>query len=64
MKLGIIEEGVLKGKKVILEPHEGLKDNEYFVEKGGFLNGAPMFARYCLNKGCEKEIPDNGHTCL
>ncbi len=60
MKLGVIEEGKLKGKKVILEPRNGLKDNEYFVESGVFLNGAPTFSKTCLNKGCETQIPDIG----
>ena len=63
MKLGVIEEGKLKGKKVIIEPRIGLKENEWLVEKGVFMNGAPTFARFCLNKGCEKEIPGHCQTC-
>lgn len=60
IKMGIIEAGGLKGKKIILEPRNGLKRNEYLIEKGIFFNGAPMFAKYCLI--CEIPIPDNG--CL
>lgn len=64
MQFGLIEEGKLKGKKVIVNPHN-LPDNEFFVEKGVFFNGSAQFARYCLNEGCEKEIPDNGcPNCL
>ena len=64
MKLGIIEEGKLKGKRVLLE-RKGLRDNEFYVEKGVFLNGSPQFSKACLNKGCEKFIPDNGcDKCL
>lgn len=55
MKLGEILEGKLKGKKIILEPRNGLKSNEYFVEKGVFIGGIPQFALHCLI--CEKEIP-------
>lgn len=62
MKLGVIEEGKLKGKRIILEPRDGLKDNEYLVENGSFLNGAPTFSKTCLV--CEREIPDNGCNCL
>jgi len=60
MKLGIIEDGKLKGKKIILEPREGLPDNLYLVSKGAFLNGSPQFAMYCLV--CECEVPTGG--CL
>lgn len=57
MQLGIIEEGKLKGKKMIVSPHVGLKENEYWVETGLFFNGAPKFSLHCLVQGCEKEIP-------
>jgi len=63
MILGKIEEGKLKGKKVILEPRSGLKENEYLVEKGLFLNGSPQFSLHCLNKGCECEIPGKCDKC-
>ena len=63
MKLGIIKEGKLKGKKVILKPRTGLPENIFLVEKGTFLNGSPMFAKFCLNKGCEKEVPDICEKC-
>lgn len=55
MKIGLIESGKLKGKKIILEPRTGLRDNEYLVEKGKFINGSEQFALHCLI--CEKEIP-------
>lgn len=55
MKLGEILEGKLKGRKIILEPREGLRQNEYLVEKGVFIGGMPQFALHCLI--CEKEIP-------
>lgn len=55
MKLGVIEDGTLKGKRIILEPRDGLKDNEYLVENGMFFNGSPQFSLYCL--ACEKQIP-------
>ncbi len=58
IKLGIIEDGGLKGKKIILEPRKGLRRNEYLVEQGVFFNGASMFALYCLM--CEAPIPSNG----
>ena len=65
MKLGLIEEGKLQGKKVILEPRVDMKDNEYLVEKGLFFNGSPEFSKACLTKNCEKFIPDNGcDKCL
>lgn len=57
MQLGVIEEGKLKGKKVILKPRTDLEDNLFLVEKGLFFNGAPQFALYCLKKGCEEEVP-------
>lgn len=60
---GKIEEGKLKGRRVILSPREGLSDNLYFTEKGEFLNGSPQFALYCLNKGCEKEVPGKCDKC-
>lgn len=63
MKLGVIEEGKLKGKKIILEPRKGLEENQYLVEKGTFLNGSPQFALHCLTKGCEKEIPGKCDKC-
>lgn len=64
MKLGVINEGKLKGKKVILEPRTGLKDNEYLVEKGPFLNGSPAFTKFCLNTSCQCEIPSHCPKCL
>ena len=63
MILGVIEEGKLKGKKVILSPRKDLPDNLYLVEKGTFLNGSPQFALYCLTKGCEKEVPGKCPKC-
>lgn len=59
MKVGIIEEGLLKGKQIILEPHD-LPQNEYLVEKGTFFNGSPMFQKACLV--CENFISD-AHQC-
>lgn len=62
--LGVIEEGSLKGKKVIFSPRNGLKDNEFLVEQGVFMNGAPVFHKACLTKGCEKFIANRGcDTC-
>lgn len=58
MTLGVIEEGSLQGKRIILEPRTGLKKNEWLIEKAPFLNGSPSFALYCLT--CEKEIPAKG----
>lgn len=58
MILGEIQEGAFKGKRLILEPREGLKMNEYYVEKGIFMNGAPEFSKACLIHGVY--IPDNG----
>lgn len=55
MQLGIIEEGNLKNRKIILEPREGLKRNEWLIEKAVRCN---QFALHCLT--CEKEIPLNG----
>lgn len=60
IKLGVIEDGGLKGRRIILEPRKGLKRNEYLIEQGVFFNGSPMFAKYCLM--CEIPISDNG--CL
>ena len=60
MKLGIIETGRLKGKKIILEPRQGLPDNIYLVENGTFLNGSPQFSHFCLI--CEKQVP-SGSWC-
>lgn len=59
---GQIEEGKLKGKKMIVSPRKDLPDNLYLVEVGTFFNGAPMYALFCLNKGCEKQIP-SGYGC-
>lgn len=61
--LGEIQEGKLKGQKVILSPREGLPSNLYWVEKGIFLNGSPQFALHCLNLGCEKEVPGKCDKC-
>lgn len=58
LTLGIIEEGKLQGKKIILSPREGLKQNEYLVEKGIFMNGSPEFSKACLI--CGEFISDNG----
>jgi len=58
MKLGIIEEGKLKGKKIILTPRKDMEQSEYYVSKGTFLNGSEQFSKACLI--CEKFIPDNG----
>ena len=63
MLLGVIEEGKLKGKKVILEPRVGLENNIFLVEKGTFFNGAPMFSKHCLSVGCEKEVDDECEKC-
>jgi len=63
MILGQIEEGKLKGKKVILQPRKDLPDNLYLVEKGVFIGGMPQFALHCLNKGCEKEVPGKCDKC-
>jgi len=61
MKLGIIEDGNLKGKRIVLEPRDGLEDNLYLIEKGPFLNGSPQFAMFCLV--CEKEVPGKCPIC-
>jgi hypothetical protein len=61
MKLGIIEDGKLKGKKIVLEPREGLENNLYLVSKGTFLNGSEQFALHCLI--CEKEVPGKCTRC-
>ena len=61
---GIIEEGELKGKKVMLSPrNEGTPENLYLVEKGVFYEGSPMFALHCLTKDCEKEVPGVCPVC-
>ena len=57
MKLGVIESGGLKGKRIILEPRNDFKQNEYMVETGR-LEGSFTFSKHCLV--CEKSIPDNG----
>jgi hypothetical protein len=58
MIFGVIKEGPLEGKRIIIEPRKGLKQNEYFVEKGSFLNGTAQFSKACLL--CGKFIPDSG----
>ena len=58
LKLGIIEDGGLKGKQIILEPRTGMKRNEYMVAEGTFIGGTPLFGKYCLV--CEVKIPDTG----
>ncbi len=58
LKFGIIEDGRLKGKQIILEPRTGMKNNEWMIAEGTFAGGAPLFARYCLI--CEVKIPDTG----
>lgn len=55
MKLGLIKETSLEGRKVILEPRNDLPKNIYLVEKGKFFNGSEQFAHYCLV--CEKQVP-------
>jgi hypothetical protein len=60
MKLGVIEEGKLQGKKILLEPRTNLPDNEYLVEKGTFFNGSAMFQKACLI--CEEFI-NSTHQC-
>ena len=61
MTVGIIEDGTLKGRKIILEPRSGMKDNEYLVEEGTFFNGAPLFTRACLI--CEQINISDIHSC-
>lgn len=63
MRLGVIDEGRLKGKKVILDPRNGLKENEWLVEEGVFMNGMPMFHKACLNRGCEEYIGSMCEEC-
>jgi len=59
IKYGIIEEGSLQGRKIILEPrNDSLHQCEYLVEEGLFFNGSPMFALYCLVNECK--IPHTG----
>lgn len=58
MKLGIIEEGVLKDRRIILSPRKGLKDNEYMVENGKMVGDNIMFSKFCLI--CDIAIPDQG----
>ena len=58
MKLGIIQTGKLKNKKIIIEPRQGLPKNIYLVENGIFPNGSPQFSHFCLV--CERQIPSNG----
>lgn len=60
MKLGVILEGELKDKKIVLEPRTNLPDNIYLVEKGVFFNGSPEFSKACLV--CEKYVGDK-HEC-
>jgi len=60
MKLGVILDGKLKDKKIILEPRKGLDKKTYLVEKGIFMNGSPEFSKACLI--CEEFIPEN-HKC-
>lgn len=62
-KWGQIEEGKLKGKRVILEPRIGLKDNEYLIEKGVFMNGSSMYHKACLNKSCQDYIGNHCQNC-
>ena len=61
MKLGIIQETKLKGRKIILEPRKGLPANLYWVSKGEFLNGSERFVLHCLV--CEKEVINKCLTC-
>ena len=64
MILGVIEEGKLKGKKMILEPRENMEDNLYLVQSGKFIDGqSSKFSLYCLTKGCEKEVPGRCRVC-
>lgn len=58
MKLGEILDGTFRGRKILLSPRVNLKENEYLVEKGLFLNGSPEFSKACLIH--EVFIPDNG----
>lgn len=58
IQFGVIEDGGLKGKKIVLKPRHGLRNNEWLVEHGVFINGSPVFAKYCLV--CEIPIPDMG----
>ena len=55
IQYGLIEDGVLKGRRVVLSPRDGLPNNIYLVEQGTFFNGAPMFTTYCLV--CDKQVP-------
>ena len=55
MQLGIIEDGKLINRKIILDPREGLKQNEWLIEKTVKCN---QFSLHCLV--CEQEIPMNG----
>lgn len=63
MKFGIIESGKLKGRRAILEPRVNLPSNIFLIEKGAFMNGAPMYAKYCLTKGCEMEVSEKCTNC-
>ncbi len=57
--LGVIQDGKLAGKVIILQPRNGLRENEWLVQDGNSsLTGQPAFKRFCLV--CDEEIPVNG----
>ena len=61
MKIGVIQDTTLKGRKIILEPREGVPDNLWLVEEGRFLNGSSQYTMYCLV--CEKRVPSLCPEC-
>lgn len=58
MIVGQILEGALAGRKLILEPRKNLRPNEYLIEDGVFMNGAPTFSLHCLVH--DMKIPNTG----
>lgn len=62
MKIGIIEDGKLKGKRILVIGQDNkLPRNLHWVEKGEFLNGTPKFALHCLV--CDVEVPGACPEC-
>ena len=54
MQYGIIKQGKLKGRHIILKPRKNLTADEYLVEHDRVFGGQPVFAKYCIK--CENPV--------
>ncbi len=58
-KMGLIESGKFKGRRILLKDKVNPNQAEWWIEDGVFLNGAPKFTYACIKHEL-LNIPSNG----